>query len=131
MKNRLKELRESQKLSIKDVADKLQVAKSTYAGYEYGRRSVPNEMLPELAALFNVTTDYLLGLSDDRWQTVDEVAGPIDADIAEEMKKLGATLIQLNAELLDRGMARDELEELLRMMIRLQRSKNEPPSLVD
>ena len=130
MRHKLKELRTSHGLSISEVADKLQIAKSTYAGYEYGRRSIPNDLLPKFAALYNVSTDYLLGLSNDKegWQSVDDVVTNVAPDIAEEMKKLGATLIQLNAELLDRGMTREELETLLRMMINIQKNKNEPPA---
>ncbi|KEO80970.1 helix-turn-helix domain-containing protein [Tumebacillus flagellatus] len=70
--NRLKDLRESRGWSFQEVADKLHIAKSTYAGYEYDRRDVPNELLPRVAQLYNVTTDYLLGLSNHPQQTQEE-----------------------------------------------------------
>lgn len=125
MLSRLKELRESRRFSLSDVAERLHIAKSTYAGYEYGRRSVPNELLKEIAEIYNVTTDYILGLSDgvSDWRSVDDVAANAP-DISEEMKKLGATVIKLNAELLERGMSREELESLLKMMINLQSKKS-------
>ncbi|WAH35000.1 helix-turn-helix domain-containing protein [Alicyclobacillus dauci] len=131
---RLKELRTKRDWSISEVADKLMIAKSTYAGYEYGRRDVPNELLPKIAELYHVPTDYLLGLTnnpmmyDEGWKSIDEIAGEHNADIAEQIKKLGVDVIQLNADLLNRGMTRNELIQLLQMMVNLKSNKNEPPT---
>lgn len=57
----LKELREANGKSMSQVADALQIAKSTYASYEYGKREPNIETLNKIANLFGVTTDYLLG----------------------------------------------------------------------
>lgn len=59
--NVLKALREASGESMSEVADALNIAKSTYASYEYGKREPNIEMLTKIANLFNVTTDYLLG----------------------------------------------------------------------
>lgn len=37
---------------------------STYASWEYGTRHPDRNMIKELATLYNVSTDYLYGLSD-------------------------------------------------------------------
>ena len=57
---RLKDLRDSQGLSQEAVADKIGVTRTAYVKYETGA-SKPVRKLQELARLFNVTTDYLLG----------------------------------------------------------------------
>lgn len=56
----LKSLREQHGLSQQEVADKLKIDRTTYVKYESGS-SKPVRKLSELAALFGVTTDYLLG----------------------------------------------------------------------
>jgi len=62
---RMKILREQRNWSIAEAADKLMIAKSTYAGYEYGRRDVPNDLIPTIAKTYNVSADYLFGLTDN------------------------------------------------------------------
>lgn len=49
----------------KDVAVHLGVDRTTYVKYETGASAPNNEMLVQLASYFGVTTDYLLGQSDD------------------------------------------------------------------
>lgn len=63
--NRLKSLREKHGYLQKFVADKLGIRSNTLSGYENGTRSPDPEMLVELANLYNVTTDYLLGHEKD------------------------------------------------------------------
>lgn len=58
---RITQLRKEQGMSQQTVADALEVAQQTYAHYEVGRIRMPVSLLPELAQLFGVTTDDLLG----------------------------------------------------------------------
>lgn len=62
---RLKKLRLKNDLTQSDLAEKLNVAKSTIAGYEKGFRKPQIKALNEMARIFNTSTDYLLGISDD------------------------------------------------------------------
>lgn len=71
---RLKELRKNKKLTQKEVAEKIGVARTTYAMYEQNRREPDNETLQKIADFFNVTTDYLLGRTDDPTMTAKEEA---------------------------------------------------------
>lgn len=64
--NRLHELRKEKKLRQEDVAKGIGIAIYTYQRYEYGEREPLASVLRNLAAFFNVTTDYLVGLSDTR-----------------------------------------------------------------
>lgn len=59
--NVLKALREASGESMSEAADALNIAKSTYASYEYGKREPNIEMLTKIANHYNVTADYLLG----------------------------------------------------------------------
>ena len=59
--NVLKALREASGKSMSEAADALNIAKSTYASYEYGKREPNIEMLTKIANFYGVTTDYLLG----------------------------------------------------------------------
>ncbi|MBW7651978.1 helix-turn-helix domain-containing protein [Anoxybacillus sp. ST4] len=61
---RLSELRKRKQWSLQYIADQLNIAKSTYAGYESGYRQPSLEAVKELATLFGTTTDYLLGATD-------------------------------------------------------------------
>lgn len=61
---RLSELRKKKKWSLQYIADQLEIAKSTYAGYESGYRQPSLEAVKELAQLFETSTDYLLGAVD-------------------------------------------------------------------
>lgn len=61
---RLRALREERGLTQKDVYSAINVAPIVYQRYEYGR--IPSgDKLIDLANYFNVSLDYLVGLSDD------------------------------------------------------------------
>lgn len=64
MIERLKNLREDRDLSQKDIGKILNMAQTTYSGYETGNRNVPNELLIKLALFYNVSVDYILGLTN-------------------------------------------------------------------
>ena len=61
---RLKELRKKNNITQQDLAKYLKVAKSTLSQYETGSR-IPNDDIKKAIALkFNVSIDYLLGLTN-------------------------------------------------------------------
>ncbi|MBQ1187722.1 MAG: helix-turn-helix transcriptional regulator [Peptococcaceae bacterium] len=64
--NKLKTLRIQRQMTLKDVACRVGVSKSIVSAYENGSRRPSYEMLIKLARLFNVTTDYLLGLEQKK-----------------------------------------------------------------
>ena len=59
---RLKQVRKDMGFEAQYVAKKLNVAKSTYSGYENDKTKPSFEILQSIAELFNVSTDYLLGI---------------------------------------------------------------------
>ncbi len=63
--DRLRELRKKSNLTIQQVASKLGVTYSAVQGYEVDRKTPSISNLEQLSILFNVSADFLLGLSDD------------------------------------------------------------------
>lgn len=57
----LKQARKLSGMTQKEVADKIGVGQSTYKNYECGFREPNGDTIVQLANLFGVTTDYLLG----------------------------------------------------------------------
>lgn len=62
---RIKSLRENAKHSQYTFAAALGVAQSTVASWEAGKREPNLEMVSKLADFFDVSTDYLLGRTDN------------------------------------------------------------------
>ncbi len=60
---RIRDLREDQNLSQKQVADILFIGQRTYSDYETGRTRIPIESLIKLALLYNKSLDYVSGAS--------------------------------------------------------------------
>lgn len=68
MKNfneRLRELREDNNLKQKELAEKLLVDQRSLSFYEIGKYEPNIETIKKIALFFNVSVDYLLGLTDD------------------------------------------------------------------
>jgi len=61
---RLRELRNEKELSAKALGKIMQVTDTTIIRWENNQRGIANEYLIKLAKFFEVTTDYLLGLTD-------------------------------------------------------------------
>lgn len=62
---RLKDIRQKHNLTQKELAEQLHIKQNTFSQYENGKRELPVEILIALARLFNTSTDYILGLTDD------------------------------------------------------------------
>lgn len=68
---RLRELRQEKKLTQTQVANRLSLSKTTISGYENNVKNPSTEVLVQLALLYGVTTDYLLGLENRRMLLID------------------------------------------------------------
>lgn len=64
--DRLRELRVSRNWSIEDVSNKIGIGTSTYGGYEKEYRKPPIQNLIKLANLYDVSVDYILGLTNEK-----------------------------------------------------------------
>lgn len=67
--DRLSELRKEFNMTQKELADILGVSRGTIGMYEIGQRDPDTETIIKIARIFNVTSDYLMGLSNNRKQS--------------------------------------------------------------
>lgn len=62
---RLKDLREDKDMKQVQIAELLGIQQTVYSRYERGFQNIPIEHLIFLADYYNVSTDYILGRTDN------------------------------------------------------------------
>lgn len=62
---RLRDLREDMDLTQDQLVEILKMHKTTYTNYEQGKREPPFELIIRLAKFYNVSIDYIAGLTDN------------------------------------------------------------------
>lgn len=60
---RLRDLREDRDLLQRQVAERLRCSQRVYSNYERGERDIPTDILIRLSEFYDVSVDYLLGLT--------------------------------------------------------------------
>lgn len=63
---RLRDLREDADLNQTQVAKFLGMSQTGYSKYETGENDIPTQVLIKLAGFYQTSTDYILGISDQR-----------------------------------------------------------------
>lgn len=63
---RLREIRRSLRYTLRDVGDKVGISYSNLAAIERGEQNCNSTTLKILADYYNVSTDYLIGTTDDK-----------------------------------------------------------------
>ncbi|WP_157800320.1 helix-turn-helix domain-containing protein [Sporolactobacillus pectinivorans] len=63
---RLKRLRESKNLSQQELADRLQLNRSTYARYELNQTQPDLETLRKIADFYDVSVDYIIERTNNK-----------------------------------------------------------------
>ena len=63
---RLRDIREDSDVTQKEIAEHLHVKQNTYSQYENGQRQIPLNCLIALARYYKTSTDYILGLTDNK-----------------------------------------------------------------
>lgn len=67
--NRLKDIREDNDINQMQMAEILNVKRSTYSLWELGINIIPLKNLCDFADYFNFSIDYILGLTNDKENT--------------------------------------------------------------
>ena len=62
---RIRDLREDRDLTQKEMARVLSCSQQVYSNYELGQRDIPTDVLIKLSAFYDVSVDYILGISND------------------------------------------------------------------
>ena len=65
---RLRELRKKHKKTQADIAEYLVCQKEVYRRYETGVRTIPVDFLIALSSYYEVSIDYIVGITDQRNQ---------------------------------------------------------------
>ena len=65
MYRRIRDLREDRDLTQKELAAVLSCSQQVYSNYELGQRDIPTDVLIKLSSFYNVSTDYILEISDN------------------------------------------------------------------
>lgn len=63
---RIKDLREDNDKTQKELAEYLGMKQPQYYRYENGLRDIPTDILIKLSKYYNVSVDYILGLRDEK-----------------------------------------------------------------
>lgn len=63
---RIRDLREDRDLTQSELAAYLHIRQNTYSQYENGQRQLPLGVLIALARFYHTSTDYILGLTEER-----------------------------------------------------------------
>lgn len=64
--NRLKTIREYEDISATEMAKIMKVSRSTYSGWENNIDSIPLIKLNDFCNYFNLSMDYVVGISDNK-----------------------------------------------------------------
>ena len=62
---RIRDLREDGDFTQKEMAKALNCSQQVYSNYELGQRDIPTDILIKLSSFYNVSVDYILGISDN------------------------------------------------------------------
>lgn len=93
--DRLRALRQELGLSQEEVAKKIGISRPAYVNYEQGK-SRPVRKLKELAALFDASTDYLLGRTDYRKSFTHGLLGKPEKLIETAQQSIAAQQLNFN-----------------------------------
>lgn len=65
MKTRLRDLREDNDLTQKQLAEMLKIHQTTYSDYELGNLNIPLDVLVTLSRFYKTSVDYILFLTNN------------------------------------------------------------------
>lgn len=96
--NRIKDLREDRDLRQTDVAEATGIDQRTLSNYETGKTNPDSFALIRLDDFFNVSIDYLLGRTNLRKDTADDVLRELQAarsmldDAMSALRRMGSDI---------------------------------------
>ena len=66
MYKHIRDLREDNDITQSTIANYLNCSQQVYSNYELGQRDIPTDILIKLSNFYQVSTDYLLGLTEKK-----------------------------------------------------------------
>ena len=105
---KLKMLRLERGLSLQEFANIFGLGKTTVANYERDDRKPDYEMIAKFCDFFGVSSDYLLGRTDDT-RTV-RVDGE---ELPKELRQLGVDYIEVIKEMKEKGLSPEYIKRIV------------------
>ena len=65
MFKRIRELREDNDLTQKQISQILNCSQQVYSNYELGQRDIPTDILIKLSKFYDVSIDYILSMTNN------------------------------------------------------------------
>lgn len=119
--NRLKKLRSEKKLTLRELAEILNIHRDSLMRMENGMQGISDEYLKIFSEFYGVSTDYILGLSEIR--NPKELNDELYIDIVNEIKELHEFGIAVFSEIKDyKGATKEEKEDLLNVIRAFKKS---------
>ena len=66
MYRRIRDLREDEDKTQKEIGEILNMSQTGYNQYEIGKNDIPTNVLIKLAQYYRTSTDYILGLTNEK-----------------------------------------------------------------
>jgi len=100
--DRLKELRQEKNMTLSKLGKEVGLTNATISRYESGLRKPNQDVLEELANFFEVTTDYLLGRTNQKYfKEEDTIAFHTKKKITDKDLKTLKTIVDAYIDGLD------------------------------
>lgn len=80
MYRRIRELREDRDIPQREIARLLNMSQTGYSKYETGENDVPTSVLIKLSLIYDVSVDYILGMTDEKQRYI--ISPSFDDNIA-------------------------------------------------
>ncbi len=118
---RLKQLRTKKKLTQAGLGKILALRESTISCYESNKRKPDLDIIKKIAEFFNVTTDYLLGRTDQpNVLSVDNFKDYLSPDEYEFVaQQKNVPWIELATEFAGQGLSPAKVRELIQLAMKL------------
>lgn len=116
MGNNLIKLRKARKIKVSELAEKIDITAVYYYELERGDKRLNEDLLRKFAKLYNVTTDYILGIVDEP----DLILVKRD-NLPTDIKEYYDSLIILK-DAYESGLTKEQLIELIEMGKKLMKS---------
>jgi len=137
---KLKEIREKNALTMKEVAESVGLNPATYRNYESGRLEPNLTTLCKLADFYHVTADYLLGREDEKNTTIETLSREfnmtdLERNIVKKYLELSdeqrvcameflKQVVETSNETLERKTVKEDLaDEISRLLAKVQSIK--------
>lgn len=113
--SRMKKLRAEKGLTLDELVEELHISKPSLSRYENNKAYPKADDLAKIADYYNVTTDYLLGRTDERFG---QIARPseLEKDLQKLLQKHDIKYIEVVDFAKSKKVTPEEIKEMINMI---------------